>query len=195
MGTRPDDSKKAVRTRQRRQTLLAAWLDVLDQLDGGIVKYGERYGDDGPIHHPNIKTAPFGANPAAPGHLLPGGACGRRYRQASEDGASLDSLVFGDRWIAVRSGPARDTGPLPRARLRPFGNRVDSGIHHRLDGEAHGHVSRAVENLKNLVADQTTEFALRPLFGNEFDPAVAGVAVGAGDVGLLHFRNMRLRRA
>jgi hypothetical protein len=34
MGTRPDDSKKAVRARQRRQTLLAAWLDVLDQLDG-----------------------------------------------------------------------------------------------------------------------------------------------------------------
>lgn len=72
--------------------------------------------------------------------------------------------MFGDRWIAVRSGPARDTGPLPRARLRPFGNRADPGIHHRLDGEAHGHVSRAVENLKNLVADQTTEFAPRPLF-------------------------------
>jgi hypothetical protein len=35
MGTRPDDSKKTpVRVRQRRQTLLAAWLDVLDQLDG-----------------------------------------------------------------------------------------------------------------------------------------------------------------
>jgi len=35
MGTRPDKSKKtAVRARQRRQTLLAAWLDVLDQLDG-----------------------------------------------------------------------------------------------------------------------------------------------------------------
>ena len=34
MRTRPDDSKKAGRTRQRRQTLLAAWLDVLDQLDG-----------------------------------------------------------------------------------------------------------------------------------------------------------------
>jgi len=34
MGTRPDHSKKAVRARQRRQTLLAAWLDVLDQLDG-----------------------------------------------------------------------------------------------------------------------------------------------------------------
>ena len=34
MGTRPDDSKKAVRARRRRQTLLAAWLDVLNQLDG-----------------------------------------------------------------------------------------------------------------------------------------------------------------
>ena len=35
MGTRPDDSKKpAVRALRRRQTLLAAWLDVLDQLDG-----------------------------------------------------------------------------------------------------------------------------------------------------------------
>jgi hypothetical protein len=35
MGTRPDDSKKtAVRALRRRQTLLAAWLDVLNQLDG-----------------------------------------------------------------------------------------------------------------------------------------------------------------
>jgi hypothetical protein len=35
MGTRPDNSKKtAVRAPQRRQTLLAAWLDVLDQFDG-----------------------------------------------------------------------------------------------------------------------------------------------------------------
>jgi hypothetical protein len=35
MVTRPDDSKKTpVRALQRRHTLLAAWLDVLDQLDG-----------------------------------------------------------------------------------------------------------------------------------------------------------------
>jgi hypothetical protein len=34
MGTRPDDKKAAVRALQRRHTLLAAWLDVLDQLDG-----------------------------------------------------------------------------------------------------------------------------------------------------------------
>jgi hypothetical protein len=101
--------------------------------------------------------------------------------------------VFGDRWIAVRSGLTRDAGRLPRARLRPVGNRVDPGIHNGLDGEAHGYVSRAVEHLKNLVADQTTEFAPGPLFGKEFDPAVAGVAFGAGDVGLLHFPNMHLR--
>jgi hypothetical protein len=101
--------------------------------------------------------------------------------------------VFGDRWIVVGSGLTRDTGLLPRPRLCPFGNRVDPGIHRGLDGEAHGDVSRAVENFKDLVADQTTEFAPGPLFGNEFDPAVAGVAFGAGDVGLLHPPNMHLR--
>jgi hypothetical protein len=101
--------------------------------------------------------------------------------------------VFGDRWIAVRYGPRRDTGLLPRARLRPFGNRADPGIQYGLDGEAHGYVSRAVEDLKDLVADETTEFAPAPLFGDEFDPAVAVVAFGAGDVGLLHFPNMHLR--
>jgi hypothetical protein len=120
--------------------------------------------------------------------LLPGFG-GRRLSRS----ARVRCSVFGDRWIAVRSGLTRDTGLLPRARLRPFGNRVDPGIHNGLDGEAHGDISRAVENLKNLVADQTTEFAPGPPFGNEFDPAVAGVAVGAGDVGLLHLRNMCLR--
>ena len=45
-----------------------------------------------------------------------------------------------------------------------------------------------------MVAQQTTEFALGPLFGNQLKAAVAGVAVGTGDVGLLHPANMRLRR-
>jgi hypothetical protein len=83
-----------------------------------------------------------------------------------------------------------------RCRVRGY-VRLETGLtpafHNGLDGEAHGYVSRAVENLKNLVADQTTEFAPGPLFGNGFDPAVAGVAVGAGDVGLLHLPNMHLR--
>jgi hypothetical protein len=45
-----------------------------------------------------------------------------------------------------------------------------------------------------MVAQQTTEFAPGPLFGNQLKAAVAGVAVGTGDVGLLHPANMRLRR-
>jgi hypothetical protein len=97
------------------------------------------------------------------------------------------------RIVGLPSGLTRDAGLLPRARLRPFGDRVGPGIHHGLDGEAHGYLSRAVENLKNLVAEQTPEFAPGPLFGDEFDPAVAGVAVGADDVGLLHPPNMHQR--
>jgi hypothetical protein len=42
-----------------------------------------------------------------------------------------------------------------------------------LDREAHGNVGRAVENLKDLVAHQTTEFTPGPLFGN--NPAIAGI--------------------
>src|SRR5258708_37700129 len=110
-------------------------------------------------------SASSGGIRAAPGHIHKGVDCVRRFCQASQNGASLDPLVFGDRWIVVRSGLTRDTGPLPRPRLRPFGSRVDPGIHNGLDGEAHGYVSRAAEHLKNLVADQTTELAPAPLFG------------------------------
>ena len=37
-----------------------------------------------------------------------------------------------------------------------------------------------------MVAQQATEFAPGPLFGNQLKAAVAGVAVGTGDVGFLH---------
>ena len=42
-----------------------------------------------------------------------------------------------------------------------------------------------------MVAQQTTEFAPGPLFGNQFKAAVAGMAVGTGDVGFSHRINMR----
>jgi hypothetical protein len=42
-----------------------------------------------------------------------------------------------------------------------------------------------------MVAQQTTEFAPGPLFGYQFKAAVAGMAVGTGDVGFLHRINMR----
>ena len=45
-----------------------------------------------------------------------------------------------------------------------------------------------------MVAQQTTEFAPGPLFGNQFKAAVAGMAVGTGDVGFLHRINMRRRQ-
>src|SRR5882757_2048383 len=45
-----------------------------------------------------------------------------------------------------------------------------------------------------MVAQQTTEFAPGPLFGNQFKAAVAGMAVGTGDVGFLHRNNMRQRQ-
>src|ERR1700738_313367 len=133
---------------------------------------------DPPSHHQDslVRREPGGTWQPTPRRImwprLLRGFGGRRLSR-------LDPLLFGDRWIAVRSGLSRDTGLLPRARLRLFGSRVDPSIQYGLDGEAHGYISRAVENLKNLVADQTTEFAPGPLFGNEFDPAVAGVAVCA----------------
>jgi hypothetical protein len=51
-----------------------------------------------------------------------------------------------------------------------------------LDREAKRDIRRAVENLDEMVADQTAEFAFGPRPGNQFDPAIAGGALGTGDV-------------
>ena len=93
---------------------------------------------------------------------------------------------------------------LGRAFARPVGSthlRARSvrrpgcpAIQFGLNREADGYVSGAVEHLKNMVAQQTTEFAPGPLFGNQFKAAVAGMAVGTGDVGFLHRINMRQRQ-
>jgi hypothetical protein len=71
MGTRPDDSKKAVRTRQRRQTLLAAWLDVLDQLDGPGRQRPE-FRPDPPSQHQDspVRREPGGVWPPTPGRSM-----------------------------------------------------------------------------------------------------------------------------
>src|SRR5467141_2792119 len=45
-----------------------------------------------------------------------------------------------------------------------------------------------------MVAQQATEFAPGPLFGNQLNAAVAGAAFRTGDVGFLHRPNMRQRR-
>jgi hypothetical protein len=56
--------------------------------------------------------------------------------------------------------------------------------------EADGYFGRAVENLKEMIADQTTELARGPRLGSQFNPAVTGAALGAGDIGLSHFESM-----
>jgi hypothetical protein len=53
--------------------------------------------------------------------------------------------------------------------------------------EADGYFGRAVENLKEVAADQTTELALYSLLGCQFDPGVTSIALGTGDIGLSHF--------
>jgi hypothetical protein len=56
--------------------------------------------------------------------------------------------------------------------------------------EADGYFGRAVENLKEVAADQTTELALYSLLGCQFDPGVTSIALGTGDIGLSRFANM-----
>jgi hypothetical protein len=146
---------------------------------------------DPPSHHQDspVRREPGGAWPPTPERIM------WPPLQPGFEGRRLPKIRSRSVIVGLPFDPASrtDTGPLPRARLLQFGNRITPGIQDGLDREAHGYVSRAVENLKDLVADQTAEFAPGPLFGNEFNPAIAGVAFGADDVGLLHVRNMRLR--
>jgi hypothetical protein len=58
------------------------------------------------------------------------------------------------------------------------------------DGEAKGDLARAVEKLKQMIADPAAKLA--PLSGasRKLDPAITGMALGTGDVGLSHGRNV-----
>ena len=58
-----------------------------------------------------------------------------------------------------------------------------------LNREANGYFGRAVEDLEQMVAKQATILAFWSPYGNEFNPAVTGIALGAGDIGLLHGRH------
>jgi hypothetical protein len=58
----------------------------------------------------------------------------------------------------------------------------------RLNRETDRDVASAIKDLKQVVAGQAAEFA--PLAGSrhQFNPAVASVAIGTGDVGFSHRR-------
>jgi hypothetical protein len=57
-----------------------------------------------------------------------------------------------------------------------------------LDREPKGYFGFAVENLKDVVAEQASEFTFWAAYGNQFNPAVASLAFGTGDIGLFHGR-------
>jgi hypothetical protein len=60
-----------------------------------------------------------------------------------------------------------------------------------LDRQPDGYFLRAVEYLKNLIADQATELAFRPPAGRQFNPTITGVALRADNIRLSHAQNMR----
>jgi hypothetical protein len=41
-----------------------------------------------------------------------------------------------------------------------------------------------------MIANQAAKLVLVSLFGNQFDPAITGVALGTDNIGLSHFANM-----
>lgn len=54
----------------------------------------------------------------------------------------------------------------------------------RLDGEPERDLDCTVESLKQVVAEQATELARWRRLGNQFNAAVASLALGTGDIGL-----------
>jgi hypothetical protein len=75
-------------------------------------------------------------------------------------------------------------------RPRQFENRLSPLFKYLfgLDREPKGYYGFAVENLKDVVAEQAAEFTRWPAYGNQLNPAVASLAFGTGDIGLFHGR-------
>src|ERR1700761_8596978 len=60
----------------------------------------------------------------------------------------------------------------------------------RLHGQANGDLGGAIENFKQLIAQQTAELALYAVTARQFDAAITGTAIRTDDVGFLHDANM-----
>ena len=56
-----------------------------------------------------------------------------------------------------------------------------TGLHRETDRN----LGATVEHLKDVIANQTAELAFNTLLGNQFNPAIASVAFGTGEVGFL----------
>jgi hypothetical protein len=55
-----------------------------------------------------------------------------------------------------------------------------------LDRETDRNFGATVQNLKDMIANQTTELAFDTLLGNQFHTAITGVTLGTGEVGFSH---------
>ena len=64
-----------------------------------------------------------------------------------------------------------------------------------LHGQTKCHVRRAIECLKQMVARQAPELPESPGFRLQLDAPIAGLALGAGDIGLPHARQINTGRA
>jgi hypothetical protein len=61
----------------------------------------------------------------------------------------------------------------------------------RLDGKADRYFGRPVKNFKDVTTQQAPVLALGAPTGYQFDPAVAGLAFGTGDIAFFHQSHMR----
>ena len=61
-----------------------------------------------------------------------------------------------------------------------------------LHREAGGDFGRPIENFKHVIAQQAAELAGGSRAACELNAAIAGIAVGADDIGFFHVANMRL---
>jgi hypothetical protein len=62
----------------------------------------------------------------------------------------------------------------------------------RLDGETKSDFARAVEKLKQMIANETAKLALPSWSRRELDPTITGAALGTNDVGLAHVRKVSI---
>jgi hypothetical protein len=58
-----------------------------------------------------------------------------------------------------------------------------------LDRETDRNLGATVHNLKDMIAEQTAEFAPDSLLGNQFDTAITSFTLGTTEVGFSHVRN------
>lgn len=59
----------------------------------------------------------------------------------------------------------------------------------RLYRETDRNLGATVEHLKDMIAEQTAEFAFDAFLGSQFDPAITGIAFRTSEVGLSHVRH------